>query len=60
MKKLNIISALLAVFVTLPIWFYLLHEVLERVNATELMWFLYWAYLPANIFVVLISKISEE
>lgn len=60
MKKLKIISGLLAVFVTLPIWFYLLHEVLERVNATELMWFLYWAYWPVSIFVVLISKITEE
>ena len=60
MKKLKVINALLAIFVALPLWFYLLHEVLERVNATELMWFLFWIYLPVSLFITFIAKLTEE
>lgn len=52
--------ALLAVFVGLPIWLYLLHEVLERVHASELMWFLYWVYIPVNILLVCIGSVLDE
>lgn len=60
MKKLKVIHGLLAVLVILPIWFYLMYQVLERVNASELMWFLYWVYLPASVLVTGIGKIIEE
>jgi len=53
-------SGLLALFVVLPIWFYLFYQVLESVNASELMWFLYWAYIPASFFVVAVERIGKE
>lgn len=37
-------------FITSPIFFYLCYQVLVRVNASELMWFLFWCYIPINIF----------
>jgi len=43
--------AILATFVSLPIWLYLLYQILESVNASELMWFLYWAYVPVTLIV---------
>jgi hypothetical protein len=48
-----------AVFITLPIWFYLLYKILVAVGASDLMWFLYWAYVPFSLFVGLASKLSE-
>lgn len=51
---------ILAAFVVMPIWFYLLYQILVRVNASELMWFLYWVYLPAAILVAVVQKILEE
>lgn len=57
MNKVKIVAGVLSLFVTLPIWFYLLHEVLEAVQATELMWFLYWVYLPVNLLTMLIAKL---
>jgi hypothetical protein len=45
---LAVLAAVLVLLVTLPIWFYLLYKVLVAVNATDLMWFLYWAYVPAT------------
>jgi hypothetical protein len=59
-KKLKTIRALLAVLIGFPIWFYLLHEILERVNASELMWFLFWAYMPVNIVLVWIGNAIDE
>jgi hypothetical protein len=56
-------KALLAfatVFITMPIWYYLLYKILTAVNATDLMWFLYWAYLPFSIFIGLATKLGEK
>ena len=54
------IAGLLALFVTMPIWFFLLHRILEAVNANELMWFLYWAYVPASLLANILAKLAEE
>ena len=59
MKKTNAVSGVLAIFVTMPIWFYLLHEILEAVNATEFMWFLYWVYVPAVLLASVLAKLSD-
>jgi hypothetical protein len=59
-KALKIISGLLAVFLSLPITFYLWYSVLKRVDASELMWFLFWVNLPVMIVVQIISKLTEK
>ncbi len=60
MKASQVIAALLAICVNGPIWYYLLYKILEAINASELMWFLYWIYVPVSIFCVLIMKLSEK
>ena len=60
MKMLKLFAGIVAIFLTMPIWFYLLYKILEAVNASELMWFLYWLYLPASIILNLIIKVTEE
>ena len=60
MTKSKTIGALLALFVVLPIWFFLLYRILESVNASELMWFLYWVYVPAALLCSAIAKIAGE
>lgn len=53
-------AGLLGIFVTMPIWFYLLYKVLQGVSATDLMWFLYWVYVPFTIIVQIALKLAEE
>lgn len=60
MKALKLINGLIALFVTLPIWYYLLYKVLEAVNASELMWFLYWIYVPIGIIIAILTKVAES
>jgi len=59
-KKSIIIALMLQLFVSLPIWYYLLFKILTLVNATELMWFLYIVYIPVGIFNAIIAKIGGE
>jgi hypothetical protein len=51
--------ALIALLVTQPIWYYLLYQVLVRVEASDLMWFLYWVYVPVSILASVIAKFFE-
>lgn len=60
MGKMKVISALVSIFMTLPIWFYLLHEVLTAVSASDLSWFLYWVYVPASLFAGILARISSD
>lgn len=52
------VVGIIAFFVVAPIWYYLLYQILTRVEASELMWFLYWIYLPAAIIMAVIKELS--
>jgi hypothetical protein len=60
MKKLKIVQGLLAVFITLPLWFVLLYRLLDSTEANELTWFLYWVYVPVATLVNGIGRIFED
>lgn len=60
MKKVQIVAALLQMFIVLPIWFYLLYKILFFVNASELMWFLFWIYIPLDMFVFFIFRVFTK
>ncbi len=57
---MRIAIGLVAIFITLPIWFFLLYRILVAVNASELMWFLYWIYVPATMLISGIQKALEK
>lgn len=57
---IKVIKGVLATLVTLPIWLYLLYKVLETNGASDLMWFLYWVYLPASFVVHAIMSIEDK
>lgn len=54
------IFAVLAVFVTLPLWLFLLYKILVAVNATELMWFVYCIYVPVTIITAIIGQLVSR
>ena len=60
MKKMSIFNGVLAVLIAAPIWYYLLYQILVRVNASELMFFLYWVYLPVGLIGQTLAKIAES
>lgn len=52
--------AILSVFVTLPISFYLQYAILKRIDASELMWFLFWVNVPLILLVSLVTKLMKD
>ena len=50
-ENMKTAAALITVFITLPVWFYILYQILTAINASELTWFLYWVYIPFSLFV---------
>lgn len=60
MKAMKAISGVLGILIVMPIWYYLLYQILLRVHASELMLFLYWIYLPVAIISQVISRIAES
>lgn len=59
MKAFKTFAAIVALGVSLPIWYILVYKMLAMMHATDGMWILYWIYLPAGILVSIIMKICE-
>lgn len=51
MKVLLGLATLFGLVVVTPIWYYLMYKILQGVNASDLMWFLYWVYVPVAFVV---------
>lgn len=60
MNKARIISGVLTVCLVMPIWYYLLYKILVAVNASELMWFLYWIFVPVGLVTSILSRVVEK
>lgn len=60
MKTSKIVVIVLYTLVVAPIWYYLMYKILTLVNATELMWFLFWVYVPVGFICGIISKVVES
>ncbi|MDF2457693.1 MAG: hypothetical protein K0S79_109 [Nitrospira sp.] len=52
------IAIMLRIFITMPIWFYLFYKILVAVEATELMWFLYWIHVPASFLIAVLTEMA--
>ena len=59
-QKVGCAFAIIRTLVTQPIWYYLLYKILQAVEASDLMWFLFWVYLPVGIILVMIEAIMSS
>tara|TARA_R110000744_G_scaffold64675_5_gene133074 strand:+ start:406 stop:597 length:192 start_codon:yes stop_codon:yes gene_type:complete len=54
------VQRILLLLVSVPISLYLWYHVLDRVGATELMWFLFWVNVPVSVLVRVLSDLLEN
>lgn len=59
-SKIKVINTLVFLTFTMPIWFYLIYQILRRVDASELMMFLFWIYMPTAILGAIVTRIIES
>jgi len=57
--KLTVLWVVVTLFLLTPIFYYLMYQVLVRVHATELMWFLFWIYVPLGVFISILRSTVE-
>ena len=43
----------------LPVWLFLMYKVLAAVGASDLMWFLFWLYVPLSVGLHVISRMIQ-
>jgi hypothetical protein len=51
--------SIITLCISMPIWYWLLYQILTRVGATDLMWFLYWVYVPVGFVMGIVGKVVE-
>lgn len=59
MKVVKIIGALIALFISLPLYLFMGWLLYSHVKATELMWFLFWFSTPFTVLTNVIFEIAK-
>jgi len=57
--QMGCFTLLFRFLIVLPIWYYLLYQILIRVDATELMMFLFWVYVPLDFMVMVFGSVIK-
>jgi hypothetical protein len=61
MERARVLAGLLILIVSvqMPIWIYIMYKILYMIGASELMWFLFYCYIPVSIFSRLVVQIVK-
>lgn len=49
----------IALLIHTPIWYWLIYQILVRVDATPTMWVFYWIYLPVGLVMAFLRVITD-
>ena len=60
MKAISIFLSLISVLITVPMTIYMSFLVYQHIQATELMWILFWINWPLIFTVTLFSTIAQK
>jgi hypothetical protein len=60
MDKKTGTAIVLALFLELPILFYLVYWILKQLNPDRLVWFLFIIYIPVTIITSVLAKLINE
>lgn len=53
------VMGIVSLCITTPIWYWLVYQILVRVDATPMMWVFYWIYMPVGI-VLAVAKTTVD
>lgn len=60
MTKVQWFMFFIRIGITAPIYWYLIYKVMELVGATELMWFLFWVYVPVSVALMILENATTK
>lgn len=59
-QKAGCAFGILGLCISTPMWWWLLYQIMLRVNATETMWLVFYVYIPFSFVILLAMKIIES
>jgi len=57
-KIAGVFAMIFSLLLSTPMWLFMLYEILKAIQPDRLVWTIYWAYVPVQILIVIISAIS--
>lgn len=58
--EVRILLTFLTLFISLPLWLYLVHGILVAINAHEGLWFAFYFYQPVMFFSVMLAEVLRN
>lgn len=58
-QGVSCIGVLIGLMVHTPIWYWLVYQILVRVDATPTMWVFYWIYLPVGLVMGVLRVVTD-
>lgn len=58
-QGVSCIGVTIGVLIRTPIWYWLVYQILIRVDATPTMWVFYWIYLPIGLVLAFLHVITN-
>lgn len=52
-------GVLIAATISTPIWYWMIYQILVRVDATPTMWVFYWIYLPVGVVLAILRVVTD-
>ena len=58
-QGIGCIGVTIGVLIHTPIWYWLVYQILVRVDATPTMWVFYWIYLPVGVVLASLRIVTD-
>lgn len=58
-QGVSCVGVTIGVLIHTPIWYWLVYQILVRVDATPTMWVFYWIYLPVGLVMAFLRVITD-
>lgn len=60
MNALKGFAAIIYFFIVLPMWYYLIFSVLKKTGVDDMVWGIFWAYLPVSFLTSAIMQLPSD
>lgn len=58
--KLGCATGILTICISMPMWYWLLYQILKHVGASETMWLVYYIYIPFGFVMMIVNEIIKS
>lgn len=58
-QGVSCVGVTIGVLIHTPIWYWLVYQILVRVDATPTMWTFFWIYLPVGVVLAVFRVVTD-